>query len=143
MFLAALFSLSHSHSRGLHSGRLCALLKVVSDATMTTPGGTGTIPRTACCNILRVLGTPASIMGRSSQGTPLPGHRPFALPRPDALKALSQARYRVPKLSFRGAAMQRLVVAAYTIGWGCVAGVSPRRRFWLYRGGAMQTFTPL
>jgi len=90
-----------------------------------------------------VLGTPASIMGRSSHGTPLPGHRPFALPRPDALKALSQARYRVPKLSFRVAAMQRLVVAAYTIGWGCVAGVSPRRRFWLYRGGAMQTFTPL
>jgi hypothetical protein len=41
----------------------CALRGVAGGETMTTPGGTSTISRTACCNILHVLGAPASIIG--------------------------------------------------------------------------------
>jgi hypothetical protein len=46
---------------------------------MTTPGGAGTTHPP-------VLGTPASIMGRSSHGGYVRGLRPFASPHPDAAR---------------------------------------------------------
>jgi hypothetical protein len=41
----------------------CALRGVISGATMSIPGGTGTTPRTVSCNIFYVLGAPASLIG--------------------------------------------------------------------------------
>ena len=75
--------------------------------------------------------------GRSFQSTWL---RPFAKPRPDALTPLSHARYSVPKVSFPVATMQRLFVAAYTDGRGCVAGASPRQRAWPTGAGLWASF---
>ena len=54
---------------------LSALRGTSGGASMTTPGGAGTTHPP-------VLGTPASLMGRSSHAT---GLRPFALPRADPL----------------------------------------------------------
>jgi hypothetical protein len=112
-----------------------ALRRTSSGATMTIPGGAGTSPMRKR-SFLRARRT-GFYQGSelSRYGAPALRFAPSRSPKP------SRARARVVGCkNSLFAAMQRLFVAAYTNGPGCISGMSPRRRYWTYRGGAMLNF---